>query len=84
MLFVLINLIHYGYYRNPKEVANILDNNILGPLRICQAFAPLLKGNASAKNDSVSKIILLGSERGSLAAVNDGSGAAYSMSKVRR
>ena len=73
-----------GYYRDPKDVASIFDTNILGPLRICQALVPLLKENAIAGNDAVSKIVFLSSQRGSLGIVNDARGAPYSMSKVRR
>ncbi|KAF8605265.1 CsgA protein [Ceratobasidium sp. AG-I] len=65
-----------------KGTASVLDNNILGPLRICQAFVPLLKDDAAAGNDPASKLIFLSSQRGSLEIVNDARGSAYSISKA--
>ncbi|KAF8605264.1 NAD-P-binding protein [Ceratobasidium sp. AG-I] len=67
---------------DPKELTSILDNNILGPLRICQAFVPLLKNDTSAGNDAVSKLLLLSSDMSSLKLANHGNDPAYSMSKA--
>lgn len=76
------NLTCCGPCRDAKELAGILDNNILGPLRACQAFVPLLNGNTATKNDAASKLILLSSDLSSLEIATQGS-EAYSISKVQ-
>ena len=75
-------LICCGYYRDPKDGASIFDTNILGPLRICQVFVPLLKNNTAAGNDVVSRLLLLSSDLSSLKLAKPGNDAPYSMSKV--
>ncbi|KAG8796322.1 hypothetical protein FRC12_000737 [Ceratobasidium sp. 428] len=60
-----------------QEVANILDTNLLGPLRVCQAFVPLLKSQST-----LSKLVLMSSEAGSISEHKDERSPAYGISKA--
>ncbi|KAG8722577.1 hypothetical protein FRC09_006048 [Ceratobasidium sp. 395] len=60
-----------------RQVTNILDNNLLGPLRVCQAFFPSLR-----KQSPPSKLVLMSSEAGSITEHRDGRSPAYGISKA--
>ncbi|KAJ1308937.1 hypothetical protein OPQ81_004620 [Rhizoctonia solani] len=64
-----------------SNISRLFDNNVLGPLRIFQAFVPLLQDRSSA-NDVLPKIALISSEAGSLTVSKHGRGPAYAMSKA--
>ncbi|KAH7343506.1 putative oxidoreductase protein [Rhizoctonia solani] len=63
------------------NISRLFDSNVLGPIRICQAFAPLLQ-DRSAANGVLPKIALLSSESGSLTVSKHGRGPAYAISKA--
>ncbi|KDN51288.1 hypothetical protein RSAG8_00917, partial [Rhizoctonia solani AG-8 WAC10335] len=76
--------VHGGKALLTEEISNVsrlFDNNVLGPLRICQAFVPLLQDRSTAK-DLVPKLVLLSSESGSLTVSKHGRGPAYAISKA--
>ncbi|CAE6406407.1 unnamed protein product [Rhizoctonia solani] len=67
-----------------EDIANIsrlFDNNVLGPIRVCQAFVPLLQ-NRSTANEVLPKIALISSESGSITVSKHGRGPAYAISKA--
>ncbi|ELU45594.1 nucleoside diphosphate kinase [Rhizoctonia solani AG-1 IA] len=67
-----------------EDIANIsrlFDNNVLGPIRVCQAFVPLLQ-NRSTANGVLPKIALISSESGSITVSKHGRGPAYAISKA--
>ncbi|EUC66510.1 short-chain dehydrogenase/reductase [Rhizoctonia solani AG-3 Rhs1AP] len=64
-----------------SNVSRLFDNNVLGPLRICQAFTPLLQDRSTAQ-DLLPKLVLLSSESGSLTVSKHGRGPAYAISKA--
>ncbi|KAB5595316.1 Nucleoside-diphosphate kinase [Ceratobasidium theobromae] len=57
-----------------SNVSRLFDNNVLGPLRICQAFVPLLKGRPSGDAGVQAKLVLITSESGSLTTSKHGRG----------
>ncbi|KAG8684094.1 hypothetical protein FRC08_013908 [Ceratobasidium sp. 394] len=59
------------------EIVGIFGTNVIGPLRICQSFAPLLKGSSTQ-----AKLILMSSDCASLTIGRDEKSASYSISKA--
>ncbi|CEL59825.1 C-factor OS=Myxococcus xanthus GN=csgA PE=1 SV=1 [Rhizoctonia solani AG-1 IB] len=64
-----------------SNVSRLFDNNVLGPIRVCQAFAPLLQ-NRSTANGLPPKVALISSESGSITVSKHGRGPAYAISKA--
>ncbi|KAF8688413.1 Enoyl-(Acyl carrier protein) reductase, partial [Rhizoctonia solani] len=58
------------------DVANVFNNNVLGPLRIAQHFAPLLN------NPQLSKIVFITSVLGSLSGGKNSIAPSYGISKA--
>ncbi|KAG8717161.1 hypothetical protein FRC09_014670 [Ceratobasidium sp. 395] len=63
--------------QNLNGVADIFETNVLGPLRVCQAFVPLLRGQSS-----VYKLILISSDAGSITVQKNLKSPAYGISKA--
>ncbi|KAG8796512.1 hypothetical protein FRC12_021145 [Ceratobasidium sp. 428] len=63
--------------QNLNGVADIFENNVLGPLRVCQAFVPLLRGQSS-----VYKLVLMSSDAGSITVQKNLKSPAYGISKA--
>ncbi|KAG9091905.1 hypothetical protein FRC06_000329 [Ceratobasidium sp. 370] len=60
-----------------NEVAGIFGTNVIGPLRICQSFTPLLKGRSTQ-----AKLILISSDCASLTIAKSEKAASYCISKA--
>ncbi|QRV95854.1 Tyrosine kinase family catalytic domain protein [Ceratobasidium sp. AG-Ba] len=63
--------------QNIDEVAGIFDTNVIGPLRICQAFTPLFKGRSAQ-----AKLVLITSECASMTVQKSGQSPSYCISKA--